>query len=230
MPSDGLAIWTALRNETKAEMRDLLPLVAPLLKSFQFLHRSKYENALRHARRACSRDPAHPSTQLAMGMASFYSGKIAEGDECLRGLLNNEHPTVKTPEFQAAIDSQLALIGILSPDPVRWPLARERAEGAYRETPWDNSVALIYGACVTLNDGLEAGAKILDTVTPKTKETRDFCTCVRALALARAGRLRDAAEVLATVRPQKEFDVLRAAIEEILGTESIRCTRIRAAK
>lgn len=140
-----------------------------------------------------------------------------EGEEHLRDLLKSDHPSVASPEFQVSIHSQLAFIDILSPDPVRWPAARERAQGAYREAPWDDAVTLVYGTCVALTDGVEPGARILDTVVRKTKEIDDFRISIRALLLARVGRLGEAADVLATARPPKSFDVFRPEIARLLG-------------
>jgi hypothetical protein len=54
------------------------------------------------------------------------------------------------------------------------------------------------------------------------KEIDDFRIFIRALTLARAGRLREAADVLATARPPKSFDVFRAAIERLLDSGSPR--------
>jgi len=151
-----------------------------------------------------------------MGMTLFYQGNITEGQTHLKGLLKSEDPRAQTPEFRASLSSQLALINILSPDPTRWPVARELAAAAYHEFPWANGIALVHGACVALTDGMERGIKVLDTVIPKTKVTRDFCIYVRALAFARAGRLDEARDVLATARPPKHFDVFKAAIDNLL--------------
>jgi len=216
IPSDGLAIWTRLWNPITDETRNHLRVSAPLLKSLQFLLRSKYESAQRHARRAHDLDPTLPATQLTMAVTLFYQGNITEAEAYLQGLLKSEDPRARTPEFRASLSSQLALINILSPDPTRWPVARELAAAAYHELPWDNGVALVHGACVALTDGIERGIKVLDTVIPKTKATRDFCIYVRALALARAGRLNEARDVLATARPPRHFDVFKAAIDNLL--------------
>lgn len=219
-PTDGLMVWRTVCHSMTAEARHNLMISAPLVKALHLLRRSKYERAEANARRAYESDPSFPPSKLVLGMALFYRGNRPQGEALLKSLRDSEAATAKTPEFRASLNTQIALVEILSPDASRWPIARELAEAAYREIPWDNSVTLIYGACIALTEDWRPGSEILELAVPKTRDSRDFCLLVRALASARAGRLGEAADVLATARAPRGFDVLRATIDELLGHRS----------
>lgn len=214
--SDGLRLWNLAKAGLRPEEVALLQIIEPVLRASSFHSKSQHTNALRSAREAHKREPAHPLALIVLSETLIASGEIDEGLAAARAALNVAGDRGRADPYAPYARANIAIALLLLDDASGWPQAREIAEAAYVGMPWDPVIANVYGSSIAVSGDVEEGLAIIDRNGVASKAQRAFREAVVALAALRCGRIDDAVAAIGRAKALGAREIVFRTADRLL--------------